>query len=98
MIAIMTHLHQYVPSIVSDDSESTYKSSSDVIFHKLLDGGDQLTAARARYAKKHMLNAHTPQARLEGLDSMVEDWHTKACLLGVSYASVITLFKFVITN
>lgn len=86
MVAIMTHLHQYVPSIVSDDSESIYKSSSDVQFHKIFIGGDQLTAARARHAKKHMMNAHTPQARLEGLEPMIEDWHTKACLLGVSYS------------
>ena len=29
------------------------------------------------------MNADTPQARLEGLVPMVEDWHTKTCLLGV---------------
>ena len=48
-------------------------------FYKILVGGDQLTAARARSSKKHMINANTPQVRLEGLVPMVEDWHSKAC-------------------
>ena len=63
-----------------------YKSSSDTTFHKVFLGGDQLIAARARCSKKqHMGNATSPQERLEVLVPMVEDWHAKGCLLGVSY-------------
>ena len=86
MVDIMRHLHQYVPSVSSSaESETVYKSSSDTTFHKVFLGGDQLTAARARCSKKHMGNATSPQERLEGLVPMVEDWHAKGCLLGVSY-------------
>ena len=78
MVDIMLHLHPYVPSVSSSaGSETVYKSSSDTTFHKVFPGGDQLTAARG--------NATSPQKRLEGLVPMVEDWHAKGCLLGVSY-------------
>ena len=86
MVAIMSFLHQYVPTHAkcSEPTECTYKPSQEDQFYKILVGGDQLTAARARSSKKHMINANTPQVRLEGLVPMVEDWHSKACLLGVS--------------
>ena len=86
MVDIMTHLHQYVPSVDSseDTATSLYKSSDRVKFRRVLFGGDQLTAARARSSKKHMANGKTPDERLEGLIPTIEDWHTKACLLGVS--------------
>lgn len=86
MVDIMSHLHQYVPTVDCSDSTSLseYKSSDDVKFHRVLIGGDQLTAARARSSQRHMANALTPVDRLEGLVPMAEDWHTKASLLGVS--------------
>lgn len=85
MVDIMAHLHQYVPSVdLSEGSESGYKTSENVRFHEILIGGDQLTAARARSSKLHMANGKTPSERLEGLIPVAEDWHTKACLLGVS--------------
>lgn len=86
MVDIMSHLHQYVPTVdrAPDMPSTQYKPSECVNFHRILVGGDQLTAARARSAKKHMANALTPAGRLEGLVPMAEDWHTKAALLGVS--------------
>ena len=86
MVEIMSHLHQYVPTVDSseDMASSEYKSSESVKYHKILFGGDQLTAARARSSKMHMANGQTPDERLEGLIPMAEDWHSKACLLGVS--------------
>jgi hypothetical protein len=85
MVDIMAHLHQYVPRVdLSEGTTSGYKSSEHVWFHKVLVGGDQLTAARARSSKMHMANGQTPYQRLEGLIPVAEDWHTKACLLGVS--------------
>ena len=60
--------------------------------HRILIGGDQLTAARARSAQKAKLNAQTPSKRLEGLVSVVEDWHTKANLLGVSIVCKYSMF------
>ena len=59
-----------------------------VQFHSILVGGDQLAAARAIGAIKHMMNALTPAARLEDLP-VTEDWHTKVALLGVSYKRYI---------
>ncbi len=51
--------------------------------HKVIIGGDQMTAARAKSAIKAKLNGETPSKRLEGLIPTLEDWHTKANLLGV---------------
>lgn len=93
MVDIMSHLHQYVPTVVSTDDTSEYKPSNQVKFHKILIGGDQLTAARTRSSQRHMANALTPAGRLEGLVPMAEDWHTKACLLGVSMHAVCTIVK-----
>ena len=86
MVDIMSHLHQYVPAMdyAANRPSTEYKSSDCVHYHRILMGGDQLTAARARSSQKHMANALTPDERLEGLIPMVEDWHTKAALLGVS--------------
>ncbi len=86
MVDIMSHLHQYVPTVdhAPDMPSTEYKTSDRVNFHRILIGGDQLTAARARSSQKHMANALTPTERLEGLIAMAEDWHTKASLLGVS--------------
>ena len=52
--------------------------------HRIVVGGDQLTAARIRAAQKGKLNGQTPLSRLEGIISVAEDWHTKANFLGVS--------------
>ncbi len=55
--------------------------------HKLIHsfpGGDQLTAVRARGSKRVRYNSLRGKDRLEGLEPVIEDWHAKVCLLGVS--------------
>jgi len=49
--------------------------------------GDQLTAARARSAKKAKFTSDSPSKRLEGLVPAVADWHTKQKILGVNNTS-----------
>lgn len=44
-----------------------------------------MTAARARGSQRIRSNSETGRARLEGLQPVVEDWHAKVVLLGVSY-------------
>lgn len=53
-------------------------------FHPLLFGGDQLTAERSRSCKTSHDNSDTPHERLDGLEPVVEDWHVKQSLYGVS--------------
>ncbi len=42
-----------------------------------------MTAARARGSQRIQSNSERGKDRLEGLQPVVEDWHAKACLLGV---------------
>ena len=46
-------------------------------------GGDQLTATRARGAKRPKMNGITPVSRLEGLSPCAEDWHARMNFLEV---------------
>ena len=94
MVDIMAHLHQYVP--VLEYSESVCVPNSDesvdmlkAVFHNIFIGGDQLTAARARGAKKVMANSVSPHVRLDGLNPCAEDWHTRLNLLDVRTIIII---------
>ncbi len=51
--------------------------------HKVIIGGDQMTATRTKSAIKAKLNGETSSKRVEGLIPTLEDWHTKANLLEV---------------
>ena len=72
MAEIMTLLQQYVPAkeytkdifVEGTDNLSTVHSA---VLHPVLFGGDQLTAARARGAKRVKMNGISPKAHLEGL-------------------------------
>lgn len=46
--------------------------------------GDQLTETCQRYSKQHMMDADTPEDRLEHLQPCIEDWYALQSLLGVS--------------
>lgn len=88
MVDIMAHMHQYIPIVES--SEEVYVPSLDenIEFYKarsfpIIVAGDQLTAARARGAKKAKCNSDSPTSRFEGLIPTATDWHTKQALLGV---------------
>lgn len=43
-----------------------------------------MTAARVRGSQRLMSNSSTDVDRLEGITALVEDWHAKVVLLGVS--------------
>jgi len=47
-------------------------------------GGDQLTAARIRSSKRIRSNSTRGKDRLDGVETVVEDWHARMCLLMVS--------------
>ena len=89
MIEIMEELQQYVPCVEGEKSVlAEGETEPDLLkvehFHTLLFGGDQLTAARCRGAQKIRQNSVCGSGRLEGFVPVVEDWHTRVCLLGVS--------------
>lgn len=53
-----------------------------------------MTAARARGSQRIRSNSYRGLDRLEGLQPVVEDWHAKMCLLGVSV--IIILYTCII--
>lgn len=72
MVEIMSHLHQYVPGKLYTPyhfipSTQEKVETSEANFLALLLGGDQLTSARARGAKKSKVNSPSPQNRLDGI-------------------------------
>ena len=75
MIEIMQELHKNVPikCVIVDGVQR------DEVIESCLFGGDQLTVARARSAKRHRQDSATSVERLDGLVPVVEDWHTKMC-------------------
>lgn len=69
VVEIMSNLHQYVPTVkyVGDcfiPSTGVTAQVSKASLHPIIIGGDQLTAARARGAKKAKLNVDSPISRL----------------------------------
>ena len=94
MVEIMAKLQQYVPAkeytkvVVIPGSEDTAEVKK-AVFHHLLFGGDQLTVARARGAKRIKSNGITPHSRLEGLVPCAEDWHAKVNFLEVGNNSIL---------
>ena len=90
MIEIMEQAQQqYVPMITKnidiDLPESDDKLSIAVTdVHKVLFGGDQLTAKRGRGSQRIRCNSIKPSEQIGGLIPTSEDWHTKVCFLSVS--------------
>lgn len=104
MVEIISHLHQYVPAVeytrqvivpngLGDTAEIQQAS-----LHAVLVGGDQLTAARARGAKKARVNSVSPVTRLDRLIPCAEDWHTKLNFLGVCCMNWTIAIESLITN
>ena len=79
---------QYVPSIatvngiVNPDTEDIVTIVSHK-FHSILCGGDQLTVERIRGCKRTRNNANTGDDKLQGIEPVVEDWHSKVALIKV---------------
>lgn len=88
MVEVLKHLQQYVPT-KSEEVEIEDPDDGEIVkvsvnqFHYLLFGGDQLTVERSTGAKNSMNNENRSVDRLEGLVPVVEDWHSKVCLLKV---------------
>ncbi|XP_022783267.1 uncharacterized protein LOC111324048 [Stylophora pistillata] len=76
MIDILEFLLPYVPC---HDSGTTGKPV------KVLSGGDYLTFERHKEAQSSMQDARTPLSRLEGLIPKVEDFHTQAEWMKVTW-------------
>lgn len=88
MVAILTHLHQYVPHVTYNETIYISNGEKETVekakMYPILFGGDQLTAARARHSIKAKINSQNPVKQLKGIIPVLEDWHTKANFLGVS--------------
>lgn len=69
--------------VIRSSGENLIVKVYEAKFSPVLLGGDQLTAARARGAKKAKVNADIPSSRLEGIIPVAEDWHTKMNFVGV---------------
>lgn len=88
MIEILKLFQQYVP-LHSETNTVTIPGVGEKEvhadrFHHILLGGDQLTVKRARGSQHIRSNSLRGRDRLEGLKPVIEDWHAKVCLLGVS--------------
>ena len=87
MVKIMKCVHQYVPVAeherqVQVNRETTVVQSHSKV-HRILFGGEQLTAARIRGAQEAKCNSLTSTKRFDGLIPVIEGWHTKVVLLEV---------------
>lgn len=87
MVDILSSLQQYVPTkeatFTVDIPEVGTTEMKVENMHKILLGGDQLTAERARAACRVRQNSQHPAGRLEGTIPVAEDWHTKVCFMEV---------------
>ena len=96
MVDILHELHRFVPSKsettdVPVPNSGEVRSLSEISFHRLLFGGDQLTAKRARAGVRIRNNSTNSADRLEGLLPVAEDWHAKVVFLEVSTVMFMTL-------
>ena len=57
---------------------------------KILFGGDQLTAVRARSAVRAKINSTSAASRLQGIIPCAEDWHVKLNFLDVRIMCIAT--------
>ena len=90
IVDVLQELHKYVPSKsetkeVQVPGTNKVRSLSEIAFHRVLFGGDQLTAKRARGGVRIRNNSTNSADRLEGLLPVSEDWHAKVVFLEVSY-------------
>ena len=93
MIDILQDLSQYVPH-KQVNQDAINEGPPTVNYHNILFGGDQVTAARARSAIRMHQNSETESGKLKGFIPIVEDWHAKVALLGVStYLQMIGFYN-----
>ncbi|XP_033738678.1 uncharacterized protein LOC117326153 isoform X3 [Pecten maximus] len=77
MIEILEHLQQYVPGARTELEEIQEREETNPKMQAIPVGGDQLTCERIRGAHMARLDGDTQEERLEGLITMVEDFHEK---------------------
>lgn len=90
MVDILTTLHPYVPLhevqlATSEADAEVHGTATAEVLHKVLFGGDLLTAIRAKGAQQIRQNSEHPVGRLEGFIPVCEDWHAKVVLMEVYY-------------
>ena len=56
-----------------------------------------MTAARIRGSKRVMSNSESGTDALDGFIPVVEDWHTKMCLLEVFFCKIYCMYIFYTT-
>lgn len=91
MVDIMDVMHKYVP-MKADTANIRPPGDADLepipvelsVFHKILFGGDQVTAARARGAQLARCTQSSARDQLRGLLPVCEDWHAKQTFAIVS--------------
>ena len=88
MVDILHELHKFVPAKsetkdVPVPNSTEVRSLKEIAFHRLLFGGDQLTAKRARVRIRIRNNSTNSADHLKGLLPVAEDWHTKLVFLEV---------------
>ena len=85
MCHILANLQKYCPNkpsikeFVLPNGECHKITNKDILF-----GGDQLTCVRARTAKWLRSSHDKAEDALQGIIPVVEDWHSRMCLLRVS--------------
>jgi len=88
MCEILEQFHTYVPSkpqtkVLDVPGLDQRIAIEDLNFHKILLGGDQLTAARCRGGAAVRSDHRTSLERLDGMVPVCEDWHAKRIYLMV---------------
>ena len=96
IVDILDELQKYAPSTsqtkdVPIPNSSEVRSLKEITFHRLLFGGDQLTAKRARAGIRIRNNSTNSADRLKGLLPVAEDWHAKVVFLEVSSLLIVIL-------
>ncbi len=83
----MEALHKYVPTHASEGQLTLPNGSTlpydNTTFFEILMGGDQLTVTRVAGVQSLHVGHETAVDRLEGLVTVVEDWHARVILLEV---------------
>ena len=93
MLDILKFLHEkYVPTVEKTveyniPSIQTTETIKTAYYHKIIVGGDQLTACRIRTCncQEAMKNADDVHWKVDGIIPVIEDWHAMMCLLLVSH-------------
>ena len=87
MCVILKELHHYVPAETVTLNLTLPTGGSKPLnsenFHRILLGGDQLTAACTRSGCEARVDHGSSQRRLCGVLPVIEDWHSKMCYLKV---------------